>query len=98
MSKLKCFEKSCRHNSCLVCNKQCIVLDDDAICCSYSQKTQFDNKVNVEAAKEISPNYSDVETSINCNDETCYYNHDCFCRASDVKIDSDAWCETYRRK
>ena len=49
-------------------------------------------------SKDMSPNYSDVETAINCNDETCYFNHDCFCRASDVKIDSDAWCETYRKK
>ena len=37
MSKLKCEERSCKHNCHLACNKQSIVLDDDAICCSYQK-------------------------------------------------------------
>ena len=37
MSKLKCEERSCKHNCHLACSKQSIVLDDDAICCSYQR-------------------------------------------------------------
>lgn len=98
MSKLKCEEKSCRHNNCKVCNKQCIVLDEDAVCCSFQLKNEFDNRFGYEMGNDMAPTYSDVETAINCNDETCFFNRDCFCRASDVKIDNDAWCDTYRRK
>ena len=96
MSKLRCNEKDCRHNCYSSCKKQCIVLDDDAVCCSFSKKSI--HELNTEMSKDMSPNYSDVETAINCNDETCYFNHDCFFLACDVKIDSDAWCETYRKK
>ena len=52
----------------------------------------------MEFASERFPEYNDVETAINCNEETCYYNKECFCKAPEVKIDSDAWCSTYRRK
>lgn len=96
MSKLRCEERSCKHNCHLSCRKQSIVLDDDAICCSYQRinetllKTEFSN--------EKHPEYNDVETLINCNEETCVFNKDCLCKASEVKIDSDAWCSTYRRK
>lgn len=97
MSKLKCNEKECKHNNFCICNKQCIVLDDDAVCCSY-QKKQPTDSFGYELGSDIAPSYSDVETAISCNDLSCYFNHDCFCKASDVKIDCDAWCETYRRK
>ena len=97
MSKLKCNEKECKHNQSCICNKQCIVLDDDAVCCSYQRKP-MDGKANLEFASDLTPSYLDVETAINCNDLSCYFNRDCFCKASDVKIDCDAWCETYRRK
>lgn len=95
MSKLKCNERSCKHNCCMSCTKQSIVLDDDAICASY-QRRNCD--VNEEFASEKYPDYSDMETSINCNEESCYYNNDNCCKASEVKIDSDAWCSTYRKK
>ena len=96
MSKLKCEERSCRHNCDLMCDKQSIVLDDDAICCSYQRKV-FD-QTKEEFAIERYPEYSDVETSINCNENSCLYNKNNFCKASEVKIDSDAWCTTYKRK
>lgn len=95
MSKLKCTEKECKHNQFCLCNKQCIVLDDDAVCCSY-QKRQIED-ANVEfAAEDLTT--ADIETTISCNDLSCFFNKECRCRASDVKIDCDAWCETYRRK
>ena len=31
MSKLKCNERECKHNHFCICNKQCIVLDDDEL-------------------------------------------------------------------
>ena len=96
MNKLKCEERSCKHNCYLACNKQSIVLDEDAVCCSYKRKVE--NELSVEFSNERYPEYSDVETSINCNEETCYYNKDCLCKAKEVRIDSDAWCTTYRRK
>ncbi len=95
MSKLKCVEKECKHNQFCLCNKQCIVLDDDAVCCSYQKRQPTD--LNVEFALDDMPP-ADIETAISCNDLSCFFNKDCFCRASDVKIDCDAWCETYRRK
>lgn len=96
MSKLKCDERSCKHNCYKVCNKQSIVLDDDAICCSYQK--QVIGSINEEFSNERYPEYNDVETMINCNEETCIFNKNNFCKASEVRIDSDAWCSTYRRK
>ena len=96
MSKLKCNEKSCKHNNYTVCDKQSIVLDEDAVCCSYQKKVL--ESLLEEFANEKYPEYSDVETSINCNEDTCYFNKDNYCKESEVKIDSDAWCATYRRK
>lgn len=96
MSKLKCNERSCKHNCYTTCSKQSIILDDDAICCSYQRKVL--DAINEEFANERYLEYSDVETSINCNEDTCYFNKDNFCKASEVKIDSDAWCTTYRKK
>ena len=96
MSKLKCEERSCKHNCYLTCKKQSIVLDDDAVCCSYQK--QSEDKTETEFASERFPEYNDVETSINCNEKTCFYNKECLCKAPEVKIDSDAWCATYRRK
>ena len=96
MSKLKCEERSCKHNCYYTCNKQSIILDDDAICCSYQKKLL--DAINEEFASERYPEYSDVETAINCNDESCYFNYNNFCKASEVRIDSDAWCSTYRKK
>ncbi|MCI5745748.1 MAG: hypothetical protein MR270_05640 [Erysipelotrichaceae bacterium] len=96
MSKLKCEDQDCRHNCYLACDKQCIVLDDDAVCCSFQKRTL--ESIQEEFASEKLSEYSDVETAINCNEETCYFNRDNFCKASEVKIDSDAWCTTYRKK
>ena len=96
MSKLKCNEKSCKHNNYTVCDKQSIVLDEDAVCCSYQKKVL--ESLLEEFANEKYPEYSDVETSINCNEDTCYFNKDNYCKASEVMIESDAWCATYRRK
>ena len=72
MSKLKCEERSCKHNCYLTCKKQSIVLDDDAVCCSYQK--QSEDKTETEFASERFPEYNDVETSINCNEKTCFYN------------------------
>ena len=96
MSKLKCNERSCKHNCYMACSKQSIILDDDAICCSYQRKVL--DSIYEEFANERYPEYSDVETAINCNEDSCIFNKENFCKASDVKIDSDAWCTTYRRK
>ena len=96
MSKLKCEEKSCKHNNYTVCDKQSIVLDEDAVCCSYQKKIL--ESILEEFANEKYPEYSDVETMINCNEETCIFNKNNFCKASEVRIDSDAWCSTYRRR
>jgi hypothetical protein len=96
MSKLKCEERSCKHNCYLTCDKQSIILDDDAICCSYQR--QVLDEIKTEFSNEKYPEYNDVETTINCNEDTCYFNKDRLCKASEVKIDSDAWCSTYRRR
>ena len=96
MSKLKCEERSCKHNCHLSCNKQSIVIDDDAICCSYQRINE--TLLKMEFSNERHPEYNDVETIINCNEETCIHNKECMCKALEVKIDSDAWCSTYRRK
>ena len=96
MSKLKCEERSCKHKCYEACNKQSIILDEDAICCSYQRKVYDEAKE--EFAIERYPEYSDVETSINCDENSCLYNKNNFCKASEVKIDSDAWCTTYKRK
>lgn len=98
MSKLKCNERECKHNHFCICNKQCIVLDDDAVCVSFQKRQPTDTKFSYELGGDITPSYSEMETAISCNDLSCYYNKDCCCKASDVKIDCDAWCETYRRK
>ncbi len=96
MSKLKCNDRECKHNCCYACKKQSIILDDDAICCSFQKK--MNGSLNEEFANDQYFDFSDVETSINCNEDTCYFNKDNYCRASEVKIDADAWCSTYRRK
>lgn len=96
MSKLRCNERECKHNCCMACNKQSIILDDDAICCSFQKKSN--TSLNEEFANDKYFDFADVETAINCNEETCYFNKDNFCKASEVKIDADAWCSTYRRK
>ena len=96
MSKLKCEEKSCRHNCDFLCDKQSIVLDDDAICCSYQRKVL--DSLKEEFAKEKFGRLNDIETAINCNEETCYFNVNNNCKATEVTIDSDAWCKTYRKK
>ena len=96
MSKLKCEERSCKHNCFETCKKQSIILDEDALCCSYQKKVVDES--NSEFALDRYPEYSDVETSINCNESSCLHNKNNFCRASEVKIDSDAWCTTYTRK
>ena len=75
-----------------------IVLDDDAVCVSFQKRQPTDTKFSYELGGDITPSYSEMETAISCNDLSCYYNKDCYCKASDVKIDCDAWCETYRRK
>lgn len=96
MNKLKCEERSCKHNCHELCKKQSIVLDDDAICCSYQRAG--DQTLSNEFANEKFPDYGDMETSINCNEETCVYNEKCICKAHEVQIDSEAWCSTYRKK
>ena len=96
MNKLRCEERSCKHNCFEVCKKQSIVIDEDAICSSYQKKVL--DAIKEEFSHERYPEYSDVETMINCHDDTCYFNKNNLCKASEVKIDSDAWCETYRRK
>lgn len=96
MSKLRCEEKNCKHNCYFTCDKQSIVLDDDAVCCSFQKRVE--DSMKNEFSNERYPEYNDVETAINCNETTCIYNKDCFCKAKDVRIDSDAWCATYRRK
>ena len=72
MSKLKCNERSCRHNSFCLCSKQCIVLDEDAVCCSFQKEVPPDNYPHYEFSKEISPSYADVETTINYNNFTTF--------------------------
>ena len=96
MSKLKCDEKSCKHNCYMACNKQSIVLDDDAICCSYQR--QVLDAIKEEFSNDNYMDFNDTETSIICNEETCYFNNDNCCKASEVRIDADAWCATYRKK
>ncbi len=96
MNKLKCEEISCKHNCQKLCKKQSIVLDEDAICCSYQRANESTFKN--EFASENLPENSDIETSINCNEETCLFNDKCLCKAHEVTIDSEAWCSTYRRK
>ncbi len=96
MNKLKCEEKSCRHNCNLYCDKKSIVLDDDAVCCSYQRKTI--DSMSEEFSNEKTPEYADLETTINCNENSCYFNMNNLCKASEVTIDSDAWCSTYRKR
>lgn len=96
MNKLRCEEKSCRHNCNLYCDKQSIVLDDDAVCCSYQRKTI--DSMSEEFSNEKTPEYADLETIINCNENSCYFNMNNLCKASEVTIDSDAWCATYRKR
>lgn len=96
MNKLKCEERSCKHNCSMICSKQSIVLDDDAICCSYQRKVL--DSIYEEFDNEKFPEYNDLETSITCNEDSCCYNENNCCKANEVKIDSDAWCSTYRRR
>ena len=96
MNKLRCEEKSCSHNCNLYCDKQSIVLDDDAVCCSYQRKTI--DSMSEEFSNEKTPEYADLETIINCNENSCYFNMNNLCKASEVTIDSDAWCATYRKR
>lgn len=96
MSKLRCDERSCKHNCYNSCNKQSIILDDDAICCSY--QAQVIGSISEEFSNERYPEYSDFETMINCNEDTCIFNKNNFCKASEVRIDADAWCTTYRKR
>ena len=96
MNKLRCEEKSCRHNCKLYCDKQSIVLDDDAVCCSYQRKTI--DSMSEEFSNEKTPEYADLETTINCNENSCYFNMNNLCKASEVTIDSDAWCATYSKR
>ena len=48
MSKLKCNERECKHNHFCICNKQCIVLDDDAVCVSFQKRQPTDTKFSYE--------------------------------------------------
>ena len=73
-----------------------IVLDDDAVCCSYQRKTI--DSMSEEFSNEKTPEYADLETIINCNENSCYFNMNNLCKASEVTIDSDAWCATYRKR
>mgnify|MGYP004538214535 FL=1 len=94
MNKLTCDERTCKHNCKCVCKKQSIIVDEDAICCSYQLKNENDS-YNEEFALD---NYADLETAISCSEESCIFNNESRCKAQEVKIDSDAWCTTYRRR
>ena len=63
-----------------------------------ANQRQVLNAIKEEFSNDSYLDYNDTETSIVCNEETCYYNNDNCCKSSEVRIDSDAWCATYRKK
>ena len=92
---MKNIEFELQENILNYCNEKNMSIDLRFACFGDKNKFYMNNE---EFSVEKYPEYSDVETSINCNENSCLYNKNNFCKASEVKIDSDAWCTTYKRK
>lgn len=102
MSNLKCHVYYCRYNDCSICRHQNPDINENAECCSFSEKTKesINNPCMFEYAEDKRFSFKDCYHDICCKTFKCSNNSNANCLLENVRIDcvdDKALCMNFRK-